>query len=88
MVRPRRLLHASAPTSRLAKTCLHVPPGDSGALAAALADIWESEGLAARLGAAGRLRFDEQFTREVMVARMVSWYEGLLARGRGAGGGR
>jgi glycosyltransferase involved in cell wall biosynthesis len=69
-------------------TCLHVPPGDSGALAAALADIWDSEGLAARLGAAGRLRFDDQFTREVMVARMVSWYEGLLARGRGAGGER
>lgn len=69
-------------------TCLHVPPGDSGALAVALADLWASAGLAARLGTAGRQRFSEQFTREVMVARMVAWYEGLLARGRGAGGGR
>lgn len=69
-------------------TCLHVPPGDSGALAVALGDLWASADLATRLGTAGRLRFCEQFTREVMVARMVTWYEGLLARGRGAGGGR
>ncbi len=70
------------------QTCLRVPPGDSGALASALADLWSADGLATRLGEAGRARFRENFTREVMVARMVAWYEGLLAHARDGGSGR
>ena len=65
-------------------TCLQVAPGDSGALGSALAALWGDAALASRLGEAGRVRFGEQFTRAAMVARMVPWYEQLVAASAGA----
>lgn len=59
-------------------TCLRVPPGDASALAAALAALERDAELAARLGAAGRARFDENFTREAMVGRLLAWYRTLV----------
>jgi glycosyltransferase involved in cell wall biosynthesis len=59
------------------RTCLQAPPGDVEALAVALAAVWNDEGLATRLGEAGRRRFDENFTRETMVARLLAWYRTL-----------
>ncbi|MFF4171816.1 glycosyltransferase family 4 protein [Streptomyces sp. NPDC001744] len=44
------------------ETCLAVPPGDAGALAAALGRVLGDPGLRARLGAAGRERVLERFT--------------------------
>ncbi|KQX53154.1 MULTISPECIES: glycosyltransferase family 4 protein [unclassified Streptomyces] len=44
------------------ETCLAVPPGDAGALAAALGRVLGDADLRARLGAAGRQRVLERFT--------------------------
>ncbi|MER5433362.1 glycosyltransferase family 4 protein [Streptomyces sp. NPDC002588] len=65
------------------ETCLAVPPGDAGALAAGLGRLLGDPGLRARLGAAGRERVLTRFTW----ARAA---EGTVARYREAiaGGGR
>ncbi|MEV8627690.1 glycosyltransferase family 4 protein [Streptomyces sp. NPDC051079] len=44
------------------ETCLAVPPGDAGALAAALGRVLTDPALGARLGAAGRERVLQRFT--------------------------
>ena len=69
------------------RTCLQTPAGDVAALAAALAAIWNDDGLAMRLGEAGRRRFTEHFTRESMVARLLAWYR-TLAPGADSPGSR
>lgn len=60
------------------ETCLLVPPGDADALSAAMTKILKEDNLAQRLGSASRARFQDNFTREIMVRRVVSWYHRLL----------
>jgi lipopolysaccharide/colanic/teichoic acid biosynthesis glycosyltransferase len=60
-------------------TGLTVPPGDADALRSALARILETEGLAARMGDAGRRRFHEHFTHRRMVERTTALYADVAA---------
>ncbi len=60
------------------ETGLLVPAGDAAALAAAVARIAGDQGLAERMGAAGRARALESFTAEGMAAGVESVYETLL----------
>jgi glycosyltransferase involved in cell wall biosynthesis len=62
------------------ETGLLVPPGNTSALAAALARIVQSAELRARLGANARRRFERYFTLERQVRTMSALYE-QLARG-------
>jgi len=55
-----------------------VPPRDSDALASALVRILSDERWAEQLGRAGKRRFDEAFSRDEMVNRLRSVYEGTL----------
>ncbi|MBK8165993.1 MAG: glycosyltransferase [bacterium] len=61
------------------RTCLRVPPGDPAALGGALATLLADGELAGRLGRAGRARYDELFTREAMVGRLLDWYGTVAA---------
>jgi glycosyltransferase involved in cell wall biosynthesis len=61
-----------------------VPRGDVPELAAAIARIAQDAELRARLGAAGRARYEAMFTAAGMVDRTHSLYESVLARGRRA----
>lgn len=56
------------------ETGLLVPPGDARALAAALARLLADPDLRARLGAAGRRRYEERFGHEAMVDRTLAVY--------------
>jgi glycosyltransferase involved in cell wall biosynthesis len=67
------------------ETGLLVEPGRPAALAAALLEVLEQPGLAARLGAAGRRRAAEQFSLERMVAQTEALYARLLADGLASG---
>ncbi|MEU9559993.1 glycosyltransferase family 4 protein [Streptomyces fumanus] len=68
------------------ETCLAVPPGDAGALAAGLTTLLGDPGLRARLGAAGRERVLSRFTwaraAEGTVARYREAIAGAPARTR------
>jgi glycosyltransferase involved in cell wall biosynthesis len=47
-------------------------------LAGALAGLHEDPDTAARMGAAGKRRFQECFTREKMLDRLLEWYASLV----------
>jgi glycosyltransferase involved in cell wall biosynthesis len=59
---------------------LLVPPDDAEALAAALDRLVRDPALAARLGAAARLRAVERYSREAMVRRFEDFYHDLVTR--------
>jgi glycosyltransferase involved in cell wall biosynthesis len=62
-------------------TGLLIPaPPSASALAAALAPLLKSEALRRRLGAAGRLRYEHEFTAEEWARRMRAVYDDVLAR--------
>ncbi|MFG3256234.1 glycosyltransferase family 4 protein [Streptomyces sp. NPDC048172] len=64
------------------ETCLAVPPGDAGALAAGLVRLLGDDGLRARLGAAGRARVLSRFTWERAAVGTVERYRAAMdARG-------
>ncbi|MBQ1122681.1 MULTISPECIES: glycosyltransferase family 4 protein [Streptomyces] len=60
------------------ETCLAVPPGDAGALAAGLVRLLGDEELRVRLGAAGRRRVLERFTWEKAALRTVECYRAAM----------
>ncbi|GAA3751729.1 glycosyltransferase family 4 protein [Streptomyces tremellae] len=62
------------------ETCLAVPPGDSGALAAALGRLLGDPALRARLGAAGRERVLARFTWARAAEGTVELYREAIAR--------
>jgi glycosyltransferase involved in cell wall biosynthesis len=69
------------------ETCLAVPPGDPGALAAGLSRLLGDPGLRARLGSAGRARVLERFTWARAAEGTVARYREALAA-HSAGGAR
>jgi glycosyltransferase involved in cell wall biosynthesis len=62
------------------ETGLLVPPHDEAALAAAIVRLLGDPGLRDRLGAAGRVRVEREFSVEKMVAKTVDVYERRLKR--------
>lgn len=58
-----------------------VPPGEPAALAAALDQVLEDEGLRARMGEAGRRRYEANYTADRVVGRYWALYDELVARG-------
>jgi glycosyltransferase involved in cell wall biosynthesis len=63
-------------------TGLLVPPGNSEALAESLTRLIASPQLRVELGAAGRRRYEERFTAEIMAARSLDFYHAQIARWR------
>ncbi|MGI5354948.1 glycosyltransferase family 4 protein [Streptomyces sp. CA-252508] len=64
------------------ETCLAVPPGDAGALAAGLGRLLDDTALRARLGAAGRARVLDRFTWARAAQGTAELYrEAIAARG-------
>lgn len=61
------------------ETGLLVPPGDAGALSAAILHLLQNRELAAKMGEAGRRRARERFSVGAMVGAIEHWYETLLA---------
>lgn len=63
------------------ETCLAVPPGDAGALAAALGRLLADDALRARIGAAGRERVLARFTwRQAAIGTVERYRAALDAR--------
>ena len=60
------------------EAALSVPPGDAGALAEAIGRLLDDDGLAARLGAAGRARVAERFTWRAVAEQTAAWYRSYL----------
>lgn len=68
---------------QLIADCVHgllVPPGDAKKLAEAIGRLLEDRKLAQHLGAAGRLRAQELYSREAMVQRFEEFYLSLVFR--------
>jgi rhamnosyl/mannosyltransferase len=65
--------------NRHEETGLTVPPGDSGALRAALVRLVDDPVLRVRLGAAGRRRVEAEFTLEQMSTRTAALYHEIGA---------
>jgi glycosyltransferase involved in cell wall biosynthesis len=61
------------------RTGLLVPVDDAPALAGALARVLADKALAARLGEAGRARFESEFTEEAAAARYLDLFERIAA---------
>ncbi|WP_432054294.1 glycosyltransferase family 4 protein [Streptomyces sp. bgisy022] len=70
------------------ETCLAVPPGDAGALAAGLTRLLGDAALRARLGAAGRDRVLRQFTWARAAEGTVARYREAMDRAAAPGPGR
>ncbi len=64
-------------------TGLEVPPGDAGALRAAMQRLAEDAGLRQRLGEAGRARVEQHFTLDQMLDAHLALCEDLRAGRRG-----
>jgi glycosyltransferase involved in cell wall biosynthesis len=62
-------------------TGLLVPPNDAAALARAIGTLLDDPARAVAMGAAGRRRVEERFSREAMVRRMTAFYERLVGEG-------
>ncbi|MHB1323023.1 MAG: glycosyltransferase family 4 protein [Coriobacteriia bacterium] len=60
-------------------TGILVPPGDSGALAAAMRRIAEDPQMRQRMGRAGRERFERRFRSDVVIERIESLYQSVLS---------
>ncbi|MDE0579206.1 MAG: glycosyltransferase family 4 protein [bacterium] len=60
------------------QTCVSVPPGDSGALAAALTRVLDDPAMAARIGAAGRERVISRWSWRHTAEQTVEHYRALL----------
>ena len=67
------------------ETCLAVPSGDAGALAAALSRLLADPELRARIGTAGRERVLSRFTWEQAARGTVAHYRAVLAARRTGG---
>jgi rhamnosyl/mannosyltransferase len=65
-------------------TGLVVPPGDAGALTAALTRLLRDEALRVRMGQAGQARVAAEFTVARMVAATTALYHRLVADAAGA----
>lgn len=63
------------------ETGLIVPPGDSNALARAIARLLDDPDLRHRMGEAGRQRFVERFTIAEAARRVINIYRDLLQLG-------
>jgi glycosyltransferase involved in cell wall biosynthesis len=70
---------ALADTVQRDRTGLLVPPGDSGALAAAMTRLWNDDDLCRTLGSAGRRRVATEFSAERHMARLLATYRDALA---------
>ena len=64
---------------RAGETGLLVPARSEDAMAAALSRLVESEGLRARMGAAGRRRVEERFSQESMLQAYIELYRSMAA---------
>jgi rhamnosyl/mannosyltransferase len=58
------------------ETGFTVPPADPGALAKAASRLLDDAALRTRFGAAGRARAEREFSKETMIRRLLSVYEG------------
>jgi glycosyltransferase involved in cell wall biosynthesis len=63
-----------------------VPPGDAGALAAAIGRLLDDPARRARMGLAGRKRVEERFSWRAAAAATAAWYADRIAVARAARG--